>query len=69
MVGSHANDSDTKREPRMAKVRDRLTTLEKMMDQLTDAMCTHGEKVAQLEMKIGELMTRFNETSRSAKMQ
>jgi hypothetical protein len=32
------------------------------MDQLTDAMCTHGEKVAQLETKIGDLMTRFNET-------
>jgi uncharacterized coiled-coil protein SlyX len=62
MVRSHANDSDTEREPKMPKVRDRLSTLEKMMDQLTDAMCTHGEKVERHEARMSDLMARFNET-------
>ena len=62
MACSHANENDTKREPKTPKVRDRLSTLEKMMDHLTDAMYTQGEKVERHEAKFSDLMARFNET-------
>jgi hypothetical protein len=32
------------------------------MDQLSNEMCTHGEKVAQLQTTMSDLMTIFNET-------
>lgn len=62
MVGSYANNINTERDPKTSKVRDRLLALEKTMGQLTDAICTQGEKVAQLETKMSELIIRFNET-------
>jgi predicted nuclease with TOPRIM domain len=61
MVSSHVNDNDNEREHKTPKLRDKIHTLEKIMDQLMEDMCTHGEKVARLETKMGELMLRFNE--------
>jgi hypothetical protein len=40
MVGLHADGSDTERDPKTDKMKDRLIILEKIVEQMTDTMCS-----------------------------
>jgi hypothetical protein len=42
---SMVDDSDTEREPKTDKMKDQITILERTVEQMTDALCQHGEKV------------------------
>ena len=61
MVGSHVYGSDTKRYPKTSRMKDRFIILEKNVEQMTDAMCQHGERVNQMEAKMDKMKHGFNE--------
>jgi hypothetical protein len=62
MVGSHANGSETKREPKTDIMKDRLVVLEKTIEKMIDAPYQHGEKVEWMEIEIGKMRYGFNES-------
>jgi hypothetical protein len=50
MVG----DSGTKREPKTDRIKDQIVILEKIVEQMTNTLCQHGEKVDQMVTEIGK---------------
>jgi hypothetical protein len=64
MVGFCAYGSDTKRDPRTEKMKDRFVILERTIKQMTGAMCQHGEKVGQMEVEMDRMKHGFNEVVR-----
>jgi hypothetical protein len=55
------DDSDTEREPKTGKMKDQIIILERIVEQMTDALCQHGEKVDQMETEMGKMKHGFNE--------
>jgi hypothetical protein len=45
MVGSHEMEVTPRGSPRLEKMKDQLIILERIVEQMTDTMCQHGEKV------------------------
>jgi len=59
-----ADNSDTKRESKTRKLKDRIIILERNVEQMTDALCQLGEKVEQMDIDMDKKKCGFNESIR-----
>jgi hypothetical protein len=64
MAWSQANGNDIEREPNTNIMKDQVVILENIVQQMTNIMCEHGEKVKNMEAKICRRKHGFNEVIR-----
>jgi hypothetical protein len=60
MVSSHAEESDGGQYPKIPRMRNKLATLEKIVEKMTTSLCKHSEKEESLEDEMICMYKTFN---------
>jgi len=55
------DNSDTERESKTNKMKEQLVILERTIEQMTDALCLHGDKVDLMEIEMDKMKHGFNQ--------
>jgi hypothetical protein len=68
MARFHADGNDIEKDPKRRRIKDQLIILERIVEQMTDTMYQHGEKVEPIENEIGKMKHGFNEVVRECRV-